>query len=189
MNHAEELISQLRILGRLEEFGSARASPALPGRRRRGAHPLAPAALVLRAAAQEGGPAAAARQAPGRRAVALDNRQEYRLAEEDVIAWLRQQPLDLSELESRVAAALRAERLAQLNALKRLAAKGKVGAALGWIEDFLASDEPLVVFAGNREVQRLVVERFPDALHILGADSIERREAAVRAFQEKTGRS
>ena len=63
--------------------------------------------------------------------VALENEREYRLAEQDVIAWLREQPLDLSELDRRVAAALRAERLAQLNALKRLAARGKLGAGAG----------------------------------------------------------
>ena len=49
--------------------------------------------------------------------VALDNEREYRLAEKDVVAWLREQPLDLSELEAKVAATLRAERLAQLNTL------------------------------------------------------------------------
>ena len=119
--------------------------------------------------------------------VALDNEREYRLAEEDVIAWLREQPLDLSELDRRVAAALRAERLAQLNALKRLAARGKLGPALAWIDDFLASDEPLVVFAGHREVQDLVLERFPDAAHLLGRDSAQAREAAVQAFQEPGG--
>ena len=83
-------------------------------------------------------------------AVALDNARDYKLAEEDVIAWLREQPLDLRELEAKVAAAKRAERLAQLNALRRLAARGKSAAALAWIEDFLASDEPLVVFARDQ---------------------------------------
>ena len=91
-----------------------------------------------------------------------------------MIAWLREQPLDLRELDRKVAAALRAERLAQLNALRRLASRGKGNAALAWIEDFLASDEPLVVFAGHREMQDRLVERFPDALHLLGRDSIER---------------
>ena len=79
------------------------------------------------------------------------------------------------------------ERLAQLNALKRLAARGKATAALAWIEDFLQSDEPLVVFAGHREVQELLLERFPEALHLLGRDSINQREAAVRLFQESDG--
>ena len=119
--------------------------------------------------------------------VALENEREYRLAEQDVIAWLREQPLDLSELDRRVAAALRAERLAQLNALKRLAARGKLGPALAWIDDFLASDEPLVVFCGHREVQDLVLERFPDAAHLLGRDSTQAREDAVQAFQSPGG--
>ena len=89
--------------------------------------------------------------------MALTNRAEYRLAEDDVIAWLRAQPLDLSELNARIAATLRAERLAQLTALQRLAARGKLAAALAWIDDFLASGEPLVVFARHVEVQRAVL--------------------------------
>src|SRR4030095_179525 len=77
--------------------------------------------------------------------------------------------------------------LAQRNCLRRLAARGKSGAALAWIDDFLASDEPLVVFCGNREVQELALARFPDALHLVGSDTVEQREAAVRAFQEPDG--
>jgi SWI/SNF-related matrix-associated actin-dependent regulator 1 of chromatin subfamily A len=119
--------------------------------------------------------------------VALNNEAEYRLAERDVIAWLRSQPLDLSELNARIAATLRAQRLAQLGTLQRLAARGKLAAALAWIDDFLASEEPLVVFARHVEVQRAVLDRFPDALHLFGEDSLERREAAIRAFQEPDG--
>jgi hypothetical protein len=103
------------------------------------------------------------------------------------VAWLREQPLELGELEAKVAATLRAERLAQLNTLKRLAARGKLSAAMAWIDDFLASEEALVVFSGSREVQQRVVERFPDALHLLGDDSIQQREAAVHAFQDPDG--
>ena len=55
----------------------------------------------------------------------------------------------------------------------------RLGAALAWIDDFLASDEPLVVFAGHREVQERLVERFPDALHILGA-RLDRARARPR---------
>ncbi|MEA2310471.1 MAG: SWI/SNF-related matrix-associated actin-dependent regulator of chromatin subfamily A-like protein 1, partial [Solirubrobacteraceae bacterium] len=188
MNHAEELIAQLRILGRLSEFGSG----ARFARRFQGAgaeeriHWHLRRTCFVRRLKSDVLP-----QLPAKRQVvvpvALDNARDYKLAQEDVIAWLREQPLDLREMEAKVAAALRAERLAQLNALKRLAARGKAGAALAWIEDFMASDEPLVVFAGHREVQELLLDRFPDALHILGRDSIEQREAAVHAFQEPGG--
>jgi SNF2 family DNA or RNA helicase len=115
--------------------------------------------------------------------VELDNEPEYRLAERDLISWLRTQPLDLRELDARVAAALRAERLVRVNALKLLAARGKLAAALAWIHDFASSGERLVIFARHREVQRAVAARFPDALHILGEDSPAARDEALRAFQ------
>jgi SWI/SNF-related matrix-associated actin-dependent regulator 1 of chromatin subfamily A len=188
MNHAEELIAQLRILGRLSDFGSgarfARRFQGVGAEERIHWH-LRRRCFVRRLKAD------VLPQLPAKRQVtvpvALENEREYRLAEKDVVAWLREQPLDLGELDRKVAAALRAERLAQLNALKRLAARGKLGAALAWIEDFLASDEPLVVFAGHREVQDLLVERFPDAAHLLGRDSAQAREAAVQAFQDPHG--
>ncbi|HYI17681.1 MAG TPA: DEAD/DEAH box helicase [Solirubrobacteraceae bacterium] len=184
MNHADELIAQLRIIGRLEDFGSgarfARRFQGIGAEERIHWH-LRRSCFVRRSKAD------VLPQLPAKRQVAvpvaLDNDREYRLAEEDVIAWLREQPLDLRELDQKVAAALRAERLAQLNALRRLASRGKGGAALAWIDDFLASDEPLVVFAGHREMQERLVERFPDALHILGRDALAAREAAVQGFQ------
>jgi hypothetical protein len=184
LNRPPELISQLRILGRLGDFGSG----AQFGQRFRGsdAHQRLHWHLRARCFARRL-KADVLPQLPAKtRAVvpvALDNEHEYRLAEEDVIAWLRSQPLDLRELDAKVAAALRAERLVRLNALKLLAARGKLHTALHWIHDFLSSGERLVVFAHHREIQRAVLERFPGALHVLGEDSHRAREEAVRAFQ------
>ena len=106
-----------------------------------------------------------------------------------MIEWLRSQPLDLKVLDAKIAATLRAERLAQLTTLQRLAARGKLAAALTWIHDFLASGEPLVVFARHVEVQEAVVARFPDAVHILGEDTLGARQNAIDAFQEQAGPS
>jgi superfamily II DNA or RNA helicase len=188
LNHADELISQLRVLGRIEDFGSgARFSRQFRGRlsEERLHWHLRRRCFVRRLKAD------VLPQLPAKRQVvvpvALTNATEYRLAERDVIEWLRTQPLDLSELNSRIAATLRAERLAQLGTLQRLAARGKLAAALAWIADFLASGEALVVFARHVEVQEAVVERFPDALHLLGGDSLRAREAAIAAFQDPGG--
>jgi SWI/SNF-related matrix-associated actin-dependent regulator 1 of chromatin subfamily A len=185
MNRPPELISQLRILGRLQDFGSG----VQFGERFRGpdAHQRLHWHLRARCFARRLKSEVLPQLPAKTRAVvpvALDNEAEYRLAEEDVIAWLRTQPLDLGELDAKVAAALRAERLVRLNALKRLAARGKLQAALHWIHDFLSSGEPLVVFARHREIQRAVLERFPHALHVLGEDSRRARDQAVRAFQD-----
>jgi SWI/SNF-related matrix-associated actin-dependent regulator 1 of chromatin subfamily A len=190
MNRPPELIAQLRILGRLDDFGSG----AKFGRRFRGpdAHlrlhwHLRARCFVRRLKAE------VLPQLPAKtRAVVpveLTNEAEYRLAERDVVAWLQSQPLDLRTLDARVAAALRAERLVRLNALKLLAARGKLHGALAWIHDFLSSGERLVVFAHHRQIQRAVLERFPGALHILGEDSPSAREAALSAFQAPDGES
>jgi SWI/SNF-related matrix-associated actin-dependent regulator of chromatin subfamily A-like protein 1 len=188
LNHADELIAQLRMLDRLEDFGSgARFSRQFRGRlseerlhwhlRRR---------CFVRRLKSEVLP-----QLPAKRQVvvpiALTNEAEYRLAERDVIAWLRSQPLELSQLKAKIAATLRAQRLAQLGALQRLAARGKLAASLAWIDDFLASGEPLVVFARHLEVQQAVMARFPSALHLLGEDSLAAREASIAAFQAPDG--
>jgi SWI/SNF-related matrix-associated actin-dependent regulator of chromatin subfamily A-like protein 1 len=184
MNRPAELISQLRILGRLGDFGSG----ADFGARFRGAdahlrlHWHLRARCFVRRLKADVLP-----QLPAKtRAVVpveLDNEPEYRLAERDLVSWLRSQPLDLRELDARVASALRAERLVRLNALKLLAARGKLQSALAWIHDFQSSGERLVIFAHHREVQRAVVERFPEALHILGEDRPAARDDALRAFQ------
>jgi SNF2 family DNA or RNA helicase len=188
LNHADELISQLRVIGRLEDFGSgARFSRQFTGERsEERLHWHLRRRCFVRRLKSEVLP-----QLPAKRQVvvpvALDNESEYRLAEKDVVAWLREQPLDLSELEAKIAATLRAERLAQLGTLKRLAARGKLSAAMTWIHDFLASDEPLVVFAHHVEVQEALLQRFPDAMHLLGRDSTVARDATVQAFQESEG--
>ncbi|HEX5225916.1 MAG TPA: DEAD/DEAH box helicase, partial [Solirubrobacteraceae bacterium] len=185
VNRPDELIPQLRILGRLQEFGSG----AQFGERFRGpdAHVRLHWHLRARCLARRL-KADVLPQLPAKsRSVVpleLDNEAEYRLAERDVVAWLQSQPLDLRELDARVAAALRAERLVRLNALKLLAARGKLRGALAWVHDFLASGERLVLFARHREVQRRVLEHFPAALHILGADSHAARDRALHDFQE-----
>jgi hypothetical protein len=188
LNRPDELVSQLRVLGRLAEFGSG----ARLTRRFRDAgsddrlHWNLRARCYVRRTKQEVLP-----QLPSKRhdtvPVLLSNEHEYRLAEQDVIGWLQTLPLDLRTLDAKVAAALRAEQLVRLNNLRQLAARGKLPTALAWVTDFLASGEPLVVFAEHIATQRAVLERFPHAVHVLGSDSTTRRQEAVDAFQSEDG--
>ncbi len=188
LNRPDELIAQLRVLGRLREFGSG----ARLSRRFRAAasddrlHWNLRAHCYVRRTKKQVLP-----QLPSKRhdtvPVLLSNEHEYRLAEEDVISWLQTLPLDLRTIDAKVAAALRAEQLVRLNQLRQLAARGKLPTALAWIADFLASGEPLVVFAEHIATQKAVLERFPAAAHILGSDSGRRRQDAVDAFQSEDG--
>jgi SWI/SNF-related matrix-associated actin-dependent regulator of chromatin subfamily A-like protein 1 len=188
LNRAEELVSQLRVLGRLGEFGSG----ARLTRRFKSAgsddrlHWNLRAIGYVRRTKQQVLP-----QLPAKRQdtvpLLLANEQEYRLAEKDVIAWLQTLPLDLRRLDAKVAAAMRSEQLVRLNNLRQLAAAGKLPTALAWIEDFLASGEPLVVFAEHIAIQQALLERFGSAAHILGSDSASARQAAVDGFQRSDG--
>lgn len=188
LNRPEELVSQLRALGRLAEFGSG----ARLSRRFRHAasddrlHWNLRAHCYVRRTKRQVLP-----QLPSKRQdtvpVLLSNEHEYRLAERDVIAWLQTLPLDLGTLDAKIAAALRAEQLVRLNNLRQLASNGKLPTALAWIGDFLHSGEPLVVFAEHVAIQKAVLERFPGAVHILGSDSSRERQRAVDAFQAEDG--
>jgi len=188
LNRPEELVAQLRVLDRLKEFGSG---ARLTRRFKNAASDdrlhwnLRAHCYVRRTKAQ------VLPQLPAKRQetvpVLLSNEQDYRMAESDVIAWLQTLPLDLRSIDAKVAAALRAEQLVRLNQLRQLAANGKLPTALAWIADFQASGEPLVVFAEHRAVQRAVIERFPDAAHILGSDTGINRQRAVDAFQSEDG--
>jgi len=188
LNRPEELVAQLRVLGRLKEFGSG----ARLARRFRNAgsddrlHWNLRAHCYVRRTKDQVLP-----QLPAKRhdtvPVLLSNEAEYRLAEKDVVAWLQTLPLDLRTIDAKVAAALRAEQLVRLNQLRQLAAAGKLPTALAWIADFLESGEPLVVFAEHVAIQKELVARFPESVHILGSDSQQRRQDAVDAFQREDG--
>ena len=189
LNHADELISQLRVIDRLGEFGSGASF------RRQFEGPLSEERLhwhLRRHCFVRRLKAEVLPQLPAKRQVvvpvSLTNEPEYRRAEDDLIEWLRAQPLDLSVLDAKIAAAKRAERLAQLTALQRLAARGKLAAALAWIHDFLASGEALVVFARHVEVQRAVLARFPDGAAPARRGLRDRaRSAAIDRFQDPAG--
>jgi superfamily II DNA or RNA helicase len=184
VNRPKELVPQLRILGRLHEFGSGAELERRFGANaeRERLHWHLRRSCYVRRLKREVLP-----QLPDkRRAVVpfdLDNEREYRHAERDLIAWVQEKYSSTDDVSTRVGSALRAEALVKVNALRQLVGTGKLHAAHTWIHDFLASGEKLVVFAAHRAVQRDLMERFPNAAHILGSDSLPERDAQVQRFQ------
>ncbi|MDX6642159.1 MAG: SWI/SNF-related matrix-associated actin-dependent regulator of chromatin subfamily A-like protein 1, partial [Solirubrobacteraceae bacterium] len=188
LNRPKELVSQLRLIGRLRDFDSG----AGMARRFKGRDALERLHWHLRSHCYVRRlKVDVLPQLPPKEQVTipveLSNEGEYRLAERDLVAWLRAQPLDLGDYEARVAAAMRNERLVRLNRLRQLAGRGKLDAAFSWVHDFLESGEPLVVFADHVAVQKAMVERFPGAVHVLGDDNTQARDDAVQAFQREDG--
>ncbi|MDQ3759915.1 MAG: DEAD/DEAH box helicase [Actinomycetota bacterium] len=186
VNRPAELAPQLRALDRLGEYGtmsSFRRGYATAGSRRKLHSRLRSSCYLRRRKAD------VLAQLPAKRravvTVPTSNAAEYRRAERNFVRWLTEQ-VDGSG-SGRIAPEARAEALVKMTALRRLAARGKLEAALSWIEDFAESGERLVVFAHHREIQAAVIERFPDCARLVGDDSMEEREANVRRFQGEAG--
>lgn len=76
------------------------------------------------------------------------------------------------------------EGLMRTNILRQLASKGKLRAALEWIEDFLENEEKLVVFAHHKFLVEAIMKKFDKiATKIVGGTSEKARQAAIEAFQ------
>jgi superfamily II DNA or RNA helicase len=188
VNRPRELVPQLRALGRLGDFGSGasfeRRFEGQEARERLHWH-LRGTCYVRRRKDE------VLTQLPPKRRITvpvpLANEHEYRHLEEDLVDWLRHAVVDPEQLAEKIDSALRAEALVKLNALRHVAARGKLHAAIEWIKAFLESGERLVVFAHHRDIQAELVHMFPRAARILGSDSVEERQRNVELFQKKRG--
>jgi SWI/SNF-related matrix-associated actin-dependent regulator 1 of chromatin subfamily A len=109
----------------------------------------------------------------------LSNQQEYDSIESDVIGFLRNTKGDQA-----ADTASNAEVVVQIEMLKQAAVRGKLNAVVSWVEDFLESDEKLVLFATHKFVIDKLMERFAGlAVKIAGGTSMEDRNKAVEHFQ------
>ena len=169
-------------------LGRALLAP-VPGAADRGAPALAPAPALLRAAAEVRGPAAAARQAPGRRAGRARQRARVparRAGRHRLAARAAARPVASSTRRSPRRCAPSASRSSGRCSASRRAASSR--AALAWIDDFLASGEPLVVFARHVEVQRGGARALPGrAAPARRATRSASATTRSRAFQEPDG--
>lgn len=114
--------------------------------------------------------------------VDISNEQEYYTACQDLAAYLREYRL-CGEAEIRKK--MRMEALVKFMALRSIASKGKVNQAIDFINNFLANDKKLVVFCSLHEIVDELKKYFPKAVTVTGRDSMVMKQAAVDAFQTR----
>lgn len=112
--------------------------------------------------------------------IEISNRKEYAKAENDFLGWVKS-----AKGEGAAKKASNAETLAQISALRYLAAKGALKQSIEWVEEFLhATTHKLVVFAIHKEIVDELMERFADvAVKIDGGVPAKKRPEVVDAFQ------
>jgi SWI/SNF-related matrix-associated actin-dependent regulator 1 of chromatin subfamily A len=108
----------------------------------------------------------------------IDNRNEYQLAHDDLIAWMKSQDQDIT-------GALKAEALVKIEKLKQIAARGMVAGGIEWVNNFLTGGKKLVVYCHHEEVFREIVaalkEHNPAQIH--GRQDAEEKQENTQKFQ------
>ena len=111
--------------------------------------------------------------------IEIDNSKDYKSAENDFIAYIRQFKGNNAAIRAK-----RAQALASTEVLKQLAVKGKIDSVISWIEDFLESDQKLVVFARHRFVVNTLMEAFPNvSVKIDGSVTGDKKQETEDRFQ------
>ncbi len=215
LNKPKELISQLQIIDRLDDFGgwwkfATKYCAAFRGRFglwMEGAENLGELNSKLREKCMiRRKKEDVLKELPPKRVaivpIEITNRTEYERAESEVVTWLKDRAMkdesfleiikDLPVEEKILAIkergdtteerARKAEELVRIEALKQLAAGGKMEAVKEWIDDFLENGEKLVVFASHIAIQKKIASWYGSA-HVFGEDDGQTRQSNIDRFQ------
>lgn len=109
--------------------------------------------------------------------VDLCNREEYDLCEQDLRTWLKEYK-EMTDAE--IKKKMRKEALVRFMNLRTLAGKGKVDAAITFLND---TSEPVVVFCEHHDIVDELTNAFPDAVCVTGRQNAAQKQAAIDAFQ------
>ncbi len=117
--------------------------------------------------------------------VDITNMDEYRVAERNLIEYLRKFK---NADDEKIQKALRGQVMVQMSVLKQVAARGKIKAARELIEDTVGGGSKLIVFGFLKDVISSLKDEFPDAVTVTGSDNDKEKQRSVDAFQndEKT---
>lgn len=110
----------------------------------------------------------------------ITTRSEYDSCEKDLLKYLRQYK---QADDDKIQRAIRGEVMVKMQALKAIAARGKVKAVTEFVHDIIDGGEKLIVFAYLKEVVRELKAQFPSAVTVTGDDNVMQKQMSVDKFQ------
>ena len=112
--------------------------------------------------------------------VEISNRKEYQDAERDIIKYLREyQDAD----DDKVQRTIRGAVMVKMGILKQISAKGKVDGAIDIIHNIVDGGQKLIVFCFLKDVVQALKMEFKDAVTVTGDDNTQQKQYAVDRFQ------
>lgn len=113
--------------------------------------------------------------------VDIENRKEYNQAKMDVIKYLK----DFKEADDeKIQRAIRGAVMVKMGILKQISSKGKIKAAIDIIHNTIDGGEKLIVFCFLKKVVTELKEEFPKAVTVTGDDDDRAKQRSVDAFQQ-----
>ena len=112
----------------------------------------------------------------------IDNMKEYREAERDIIKYLvKYQDADDEKIQRTIRGAI----MVKMGVLKQISARGKVKGAVDIIHNIVDGDngQKLIVFCYLKEVVQYLKAEFKQAVTVTGDDSPQQKQVAVDKFQ------
>jgi SWI/SNF-related matrix-associated actin-dependent regulator 1 of chromatin subfamily A len=110
----------------------------------------------------------------------IDNMKEYKAAERDVIKYLRDyRDADDEKIQKTIRGAI----MVKMSILKQISAKGKVSGAIDIIHNTIDGGQKLIVFCFLKEVVQALKQEFRDAVTVTGDDNDRQKQWAVDRFQ------
>lgn len=110
----------------------------------------------------------------------ITNRKEYTDAEKNLLGYLRQYK---NASDDKLMRAMRGQVMVQIGILKQIAAHGKIKAVSEFIHDIIDGGEKLIMFAFLKDVVAALKAEFPDAVFVTGSENTTQKQAAVDKFQ------
>ena len=185
VNNNTDLIQQLKIMGRLEDFGGYKSFvERYCGGQKQSSNvkelnwKLSQICFFRREKAK------VLTQLPDKSRqyieVDISNRKEYDKAEQDLIQYLKTYK---DADDEKITKALRGEVMVKMGILKSISARGKIKVFSEFIHDVIDGGEKLIVFAYLKEVVMELKALFPNAVTVTGEDNAIQKQRAVDSFQ------
>jgi SWI/SNF-related matrix-associated actin-dependent regulator 1 of chromatin subfamily A len=185
VNNNEDLIQQLRIMGRLEDFGGyAKFMARYCAGLNKSSHIKELNYYLRKYCFFRRQKKDVLTQLPAKTRsyliTEIDNRKEYQAAERDIIKYLRDYQ---SADDEKVQRTIRGAVMVKMGILKQISARGKVEGAKDIIHNIVDGGKKLIVFCFLKEVVQALKQEFRHAVTVTGDDTTEQKQHAVDRFQ------
>jgi len=110
----------------------------------------------------------------------ITNRKEYQDAEDDLINYLIKYK---DATDEKIQKALRGEVMVRISILRQVSAKGKLKEVIEFVNDFREQGQKIVLFCSLHEIVDGLKKAFPAAVSVTGRENQAEKQAAIDSFQ------